>query len=191
MEFEKWELSEVIADIERTTSSHTSSSQALPESKLPAATLYRMLWNWTVFTDPRVLSFFQTHSIPDNLTGWPDGPFPPGLLVFLVLENAHLRKWAFSRASQSTLISLDAFSAPYVNAIALISSALLRQLHGLSQAQGSGQHQNFQFAQPSDFWTGLNGLLRLVPPQWLVSTAGQALEFRRVVLGHLQVQGSR
>jgi len=186
-EFDKWELSEVLDDIAR---SSKNSSQALPLTNLSSATLYRMMSNWTIFSDKRILAYFATHEMPDTLSGWPDASVPPGLLVFLTIEFKHLRRWAVSRASKSSFISPEVLNGSYLLAIDMIHEAMQRQL-GTDAKLDSRKQEPFSFAQSSDFWMGLNAALRLLPPQWLKGSSGQPLEFRRTILSHLRVQGPR
>lgn len=185
-EFNKWELSEVLEDIAR---SSKTSSQALPLTSLSSATLYRMVSNWVIFSDKRILAYFATHEMPDTLSGWPDASVPPGLLVFLTIEFKHLRRWAVSRASKSSIISLEALNDSYLLAIDMIHEAMQRQL-GTDAKLDSRKQEPFSFAQSSDFWMGLNAALRLLPPQWLKGSFGLPLEFRHTILSHLRVQTS-
>ncbi|KAF9534475.1 SEN1 N terminal-domain-containing protein [Crepidotus variabilis] len=186
VEYEKWELSEVIQDMERADNPSVSGHPPTP-ANLPVPTLYRMVANWNIFNDSRVQSYFLAHSIPEDEEGWPQSPLPPGLLVFLMVDPPHLRKWAVTLASNSSIIPLDAFSAPYITAMASITSVLRRQL---PDAMDTPKHELIPFAEPASIFNGVNAVLRLVPPDWLKGSSGQPLELRRALLSHLQVDGS-
>src|SRR6266498_4404829 len=189
-EFDKWELSEVLQDIARSGKSSMNSSQALPLTNLSSATIYRMMTNWMIFSDKRILAYFATHEMPDTLSGWPEASVPPGLLVFLTIEFKHLRRWAVSRASRSSFISPEVLNRSYLLAIDVIREAMQCQL-GTDAKLDSRKQEPFSFAQSSDFWIGLNAALWLLPPQWLKGSFGRPLEFRRSILSHLRVQSSR
>lgn len=188
--FEKWELCEVIEDVERVSSISVSSlTQTLQPCTLTTATIYRMISNSTIFFDNRIISYFATHELPNTPVDWPD-TFPPGLLLFLVMEHKHLRSWALSFAQKSNSIPLEIFGGFYISAVELISNAMRRQLPLFTDAGGGDTLQLFPFANSPDFWAGLTAVLRLLPTQWLKDNVGQSLELRRLILSHLQVQSS-
>lgn len=188
---EKWELCEVVEDIERVSSPSVSPlTQTLRPATLTSATLYRMISNWTIFFDNRIISYFATHVLPGTLDNWPD-TFPPGLLLFLMIEHKHLRNWALSLAHKSNPIALESFEGSYLSAVGLISNAARRQPPVTVKTRDRDTLELFPFAKSPDFWTGLSAMLRLLPPQWLKGDVGQPLELRRMVLSHLEVQSSR
>jgi hypothetical protein len=188
--FEKWELGEVVEDIERISSpSVSSSTQTLRPATLTSATLYRMITNRTIFFDNRIMSYFATHVLPDTLDDWPT--FPPGLLLFLVIEHKHLRNWALSLAHKSNPIALEIFEGSYLYAVGLICNAARRQSPVTVKIRDRDTLEFFPFAKSPDLWTGFSAVLRLLPPQWLKGDVGQPLELRRIVLSHLEVHSSR
>lgn len=185
-EFGRWELSEILKEIEDSESTASSSSHLLPASNLPAATLYRMVANWDVFTDAKITSYFLSHTLPESVDGWPEAPLPPGLFIFLIAEPLHLRKWAINIASKCTIVPSEIFSCFYLDAMTLIISVLRRQLPDVMNTLSA--NNAIPFAGPSDLFDGLNAALRLMPPEWLKGSSGQPLELRRTLLSHLGVE---
>jgi hypothetical protein len=168
-----------------------TSSQSPLMTHLDPATLYRMVSNWTIFCDSRVALYFATHALPDSLPEWPQTSIPPGTLLFLLAEQNHLRQWATSHIPKNTFIPHELFQGSYLLAIGAICDAVQHQLRDSASSQGSVVMEHYSLAQPSDFWNGMNTVLRLLPPQWLAGNFGKPLELRRAIMNHLRVQNPR
>lgn len=192
-EFNKWELQEVWNDLER-----IEQAAALPDVQpirsvnLPIGTTYRLVTNWTIFQDPRVLSFLQKGILSLHAVDLANYPIPPGILVLLLADNSHLRTWAVTQASKSMMIKPELFIGAYVEAVETV-------LHVLSTydathstpSVGPPLMAHLPFAPLSELWSGFNKLLRFIPPEWLKKPTGTPLLIKRIVLGHLQDEGSR
>jgi hypothetical protein len=191
--FEKWELCEVLKDLESPVLSTdlSSSRQSLSMTHLNPATLYRMVANWTIFYDSRVVLYFSTHALPDSLPEWPQSSIPSGILLFLLAEQDHLRQWAMSHIPKNTFIPFELFQGSYLLAIGAVCDAIQHQLLDPASSQAPIIMEHYSFAQPSGFWNGMNTVLRLLPPQWLSGNAGKPVELRRAIMKHLRVQNAR
>ena len=184
--FEKWELDEVLKDVESTV---LSSSQSLPVAHLHPATLFRMISNWTIFWDSRIVLYFATHSLPDHLPGWPQPSMPPGILLFLLAAQNHLRQWAVSHITKNSFVPHELFQGSYLLALEAICDGIQHQLRDSAEGQVTAEH--YSFAQSSDFWNGMNTVLRLLPPQWLAGSSGKPVVLRRAIMNHLRFNDSR
>ena len=190
--FEKWELSEVLKDLEiPILTVDSSSTQSLSMAHLEPSTLYRMVSNWTIFCDSRIVFFFATHALPDSLPEWPQASIPPGILLFLLAEQDHLREWATSHVPKNTFIPFELFQGSYLLAIGAICNAIQHQLLDSASGQAPVVMDHYSFAQPLDFWNGMNTVLRLLPPQWLAGKVGKPVELRQAIMNHLRVQNPR
>lgn len=163
----------------------------MPMTHLHPAILYRMVYNWTIFCDSRVVSYLATHALPNSLPGWPQTSIPPGILLLLLVEQNHLRQWAISRLPKNTFIPLESFQESYLLAIGTICDVIQRQLRDSASSQVPVVVEHYSFAPPSDFWNGMNLVLRLLPPKWLAGSSEKPVELRRAIMNHLRVQKTR
>ncbi|KAF8908972.1 SEN1 N terminal-domain-containing protein [Gymnopilus junonius] len=190
-EFNKWELREVWNDIERAdqTTTLTDTQQSLSVS-LPVGTLYRLVTNWTIFQDPRILSFLQKGVLSVHLVNLADYPIPPGFLVLLLADNSQLRNWAVTQVSQSTMIRSGIFTGAYIEAMETILHVVSTYDAAKSTpSAGPSLVAHLQFASLSELWSGFNKLLRVIPPEWFQTATHLPLSLRRTVLGHLHDEG--
>lgn len=187
--FEKWELCEVLNDLANPILPVDPSSPSLPLSHLHPATLYRMVSNWTIFCDSRIALYFATHTLPDDLPEWPQ-TVPPGILLFLLSKQNHLRQWAISHIPNSCFIPHTLFQGSYLLVVGAICDAIKHNFHD-SASQAVVVMEHYSLAPPSDLWDGMNKVLRLLPPQWLAGNLGKPVELRRTIINHLRVQNSR
>jgi len=169
----------------------SSSRQSLSVAHLEPSTLYRMVSNWTIFCDSRIVVFFSTYAIPDSLPGWPQASIPPGILLFLLAEQEHLRRWATSHLPKNTFIPNELFQGSYLLAMGAICNAIQHQILDSASSQTAIVMDHFSFAEPLDFWNGMNTVLRLLPPQWLAGNVGKSVELRQAIMNHLRVQNPR
>ena len=172
------------------------SNQQMTLAKLPSATVYRMVSNWTIFCDPRIQSILHQYAPSNCSTGWPTDPFPPGMFVLLIVENPLLRNWASNHASSSSLIAPDKFRDSHVNALGVLAHAIHASHIGPAQSSLSTPAPNpfnmqLKFAGSFDLWSGFYSALRLIPPEFLISTSRQRINIGRIVTSHLHDQGPR
>ncbi|KDR82678.1 hypothetical protein GALMADRAFT_220668 [Galerina marginata CBS 339.88] len=190
-EFNKWELQEVLNDLDAVNHLDSSSQeQVISSNSLPIGTLYRLLCNWTIFSDHRILAYLQSRVPFNHVIDWPDYPIPPSLLVLLLVDNTELRSWAAARASSSKIIQPDFFTGHYTEAVDVIVRVMTTsdETYSKKSPPVASIMNNLEFAQSSELWSGFLAILRLIPPQWLKSTVGQPLKLRRVVLSHLHAK---
>ncbi|KAF8158282.1 SEN1 N terminal-domain-containing protein [Crassisporium funariophilum] len=186
---EQSELEVMLKDISMIDS---VSNQQTVLSNVPDILVYRMVSNWTVFCDPRILSVLNRYSPPDRSTGWPKDPLPPGMFGLLIHRNQKLRAWAAAHASNSTLIPHERFAGPYVEALGVVARAVQASLN-LSSDHGSNGDATegvpFDLAEPLALWSGFHAVLKITPPGWLKSTPRQHIDMRRVAFSHLHDKG--
>ncbi|CAA7261403.1 unnamed protein product [Cyclocybe aegerita] len=172
--FENWELQEVLKDIERSPTS------------VSIATVYRIMCNSAMFLNSRLIQCLQASRPPEFSIIWPNGFYPPGLLVFLVSDDEGIRRWATVLASKSQLIPASSFSrSSYLKAIDAISLALQT-----GNSSSSNSLSPLPLAQGPDLWSGVGAALRLIPPEWLKSNVGQSLQIRGAIFSHLHDSSS-
>ena len=172
-------------------------NQQMTLAKLPPATVYRMVSNWTIFCDPRIQSIFHRYAPSNCSTSWPTDPLPPGMFVLLIVENPLLRSWASNHASSSSLIAPDKFRDSHVNALGVLAHAIHASHIGPAQSSLSTPappnpfNMRLTFAGSFDLWSGFYFALRLIPPEFLISTSRQRINIGRIVTSHLHDQGPR
>lgn len=172
-------------------------NQQMTLANLPPATVYRMVSNWTIFCDPNIQSILNRYAPSDCSTGWPTDPLPPGMFVLLIVVNPLLRSWANNHASSSSLIAPDKFRGSHVNALGVLAHAIHASHIGPAQsclstpAPPNPFNMQFTFAGSSDLWSGFYSALRLIPPEFLISTSRQRINIGRIVTSHLHDQGPR
>jgi len=103
--FEQWELAMVIQDLINAKILDQPSSKTL--SDVHPAVVYRMVCNWTIFSDPRILSAIHASFLTKPIPGWPGDPLPPGIFVLLLSDNSSVRKWAGNQALKCTIVPMS------------------------------------------------------------------------------------
>lgn len=194
--FEKWELEEVLKDIDLASS---VSSAYLDQPQKPDIMLYRMLSNWTLFCSAQVLAYLESHIPADLPNSWANLPLPPGILVLLVARNTEVRTWASSYASRTQLLEPKLFIGSYLKALGVVHSALQHPQSENSQpslmsstvTQSSSEIPPLEYAKASEFWPGFNIILHVIPPNYLKSNCSQSLVLRRDIFSHLRDNDSR
>ena len=155
-------------------------------SDIHPATVYRMLYNWTIFKDPLVYSALHTVPLAHHFVEWPKDPLPPGMLILLMDANPDVRCWAEAHAAKSTVvpISVDHFIGPYPEAVEIIG----RQLTDTSLNAALP----FSFATNDvDLWSGFRAVLRQIPIDVLGSKSRQYSDLRGIITRHLFDSGPR
>lgn len=177
----------VIEDLEKRFSTKDLLSvkgQAL--SDLPPTLLYRMVVNWTVFSDPRIQALFRQCVAPKTVTGWPTGNPPPvpGTLALLIHESQDVRQWARKQclASQLVMMAPERFTNSYSSALAFIANAV----HPNPKPQKVSSSQD-----PNVLWPAFGIILRLVPIDRLITTRVESMDLGHIITGHLHDTGSR
>jgi senataxin len=173
------------------------SNQQMTLAELPSATVYRMVSNWTIFCNSSIQSILHRYDPSNCSIGWPTDPFPPGMFVLLIVANPLLRSWARNHASSSSLIALDKFRGSHINALGVLAHAIHASHNGPFQpslstpAPSNPLNMQVIFAESSDLWSGFHSALRLIPPEFLISTSRQSINMGRIVTSHLHDQGPR
>lgn len=171
--------------------------QQMTLAKLPSATVYRMVSNWTIFCDPRIQSILDRYAPSNCSTGWPTNPLPAGMFVLLIVANPLLRNWARNHASSSSLIALDKFRDSHVNALGVLANAIHASHIGPPQSSLSTPappnpfDMQLLFSGSFDLWSGFYSALRLIPPELLIPTSRQRINIGRIITSHLHDQGPR
>jgi senataxin len=194
--FEKWELEEVLKDIDPVSS---VSGDYLEQSQKSDTMLYRMLFNWTLFCNAQVLAYLESHIPADLPNSWANLPLPPGILVLLVARNTEVRTWASSYALGTQLLEPKLFIGSYLKALGVVHSVLQLPQSETSQpslisstaARPSSEIPPLKYAKASEFWPGFNIILRVIPPNYLKSNCPQPLVLRRDIFSHLRDNDSR
>jgi senataxin len=155
------------------------------------ATVYRMVCNWTIFSDPGILSVINSSLSTTSLPGWPRDPLPSGMFVLLLSDNLSVRQWAVNQALKCTTVPMsnDLFVGSYLQAIEVVGRAMT-----LSETTRSADPSLCHFSlarDPCDLWSGFSVVLRHIPVDALASDAQQPVSFRRIVTGHLHDTGPR
>ena len=140
-------------------------------SDLPPTLLYRMVVNWTVFSDPRIQALFRQSVPPSMVSGWPTGNLPPlpGILALLIHESQDVRQWARKQclASQLVMMASEKFTTSYASALAFIANAV----HPNPKPQKVSSSQD-----PNVLWSGFGTMLRLVPIDRLSTTRVESID---------------
>ena len=178
----------VIQDLTNAKILDQPSSKTL--SDLHPAVVYRMVCNWTIFSDPRILSVIYASSLTKPIPGWPSDPLPSGMFVLLLSDNPSVRQWARNQALKCTTVPMSSvlFVGPYLQASEVVGRALT--LSGSSTLDFT--LLPFSFARdPSHLWAGFSTILRHIPVDALASDTRQHADFRRIITGHLHDIGPR
>lgn len=177
----------VIQDLTNAKILDQSSSNTLFD--LHPAVVYRMVCNWTIFSDPRVLSAIYASSLTKPIPGWPSDPLPPGMFVLLLSDNSSVRQWAGNQALKCTIVpmSSELFVGPYLQAIEVIGRALT--LSGTSHVPDLTMLPFSLARDPSHLWAGFSAILRHMPVDVLASDTRLHADFRRSITGHLHDTG--
>jgi len=196
--FEKWELEEVLKDIDP-VGSVADPTPTESQKQLSEAALYRVLSNWTLFCNAQVLAYLESHPPTDSPNSWADLPLPPGIFVLLVARNTEVRTWASKYASRVQPLEPELFIGSYLKALEVVHSALQLQsenskplLTSSTPARpSSGTTLLLEYAKPSEFWPGVNIILRLIPPNYLKSNSLQPMALKRDISSRLRDNNSR
>ena len=196
---ESHELESVLEDVLRAGFVPAPGSilnQQMTLAELPPATVYRMVSNWTIFCDSSIQSILHRYAPSNCSTGWPTD-LPPGMFVLLIVANPLLCSWARNHASSSSLISPHKFRGSYINALGVLAHAIHASHNGPVQSSLSTSappnplNTQFIFSESFDLWSGFHSALRLIPPEFLISTPRQRINIGRIVISHLHDQGPR
>lgn len=191
--FEEWELTSVLDDLGQ-AGLHPVDSAAHNLVDVPPALVYRMVSNWKIFTDPRILIIIRTYTPPGPLETWPLDPLPPGMFVLLMDASANVRQWAKSHASRCQVIpmSSESFIGSYHLALGAIAEALEQEFPPSMSGGIADWSLTIYFALlPVDLWAGFLSVLRLIPINPQTAGSPQNVTIRRIVTGHLHDVGSR
>ncbi|GLB38538.1 putative SEN1 N terminal [Lyophyllum shimeji] len=183
--FETWELDEVLEDLAKACligPSAESTQRTLSDA--PPAVVYRMVSNWTIFKDPRIMSVIHNRPPTGPISTWPKDPIPPGMLILLLDANADVRRWAEAHISKCSVVPMsnEHFLGAYLDAVEVIGRHLTDP--------GLNANLPFTFAMdPSDLWSGFRTVLRQIPVDALGSTTRQCSDLRGIVARHLYDTG--
>ncbi|KAF8630856.1 hypothetical protein AX17_005215 [Amanita inopinata Kibby_2008] len=184
--FEDWELDTVLRELSdaKTNGSGLIAQDAL--ANISPATIYRMLFNWIIFTDTRIQSVILRHS--DFADEWPKDTVPPGILLLLFHKDSGVRQWARNQASKGTMVPLpkDRFVGMYKEVVRL--AVYLVSPHASSASQAHPPAPTFS-TDSKELWEGFYLLLRHVPMELLKGSNQNLADLRQVVVGHLHDVG--
>ncbi|PFH53903.1 hypothetical protein AMATHDRAFT_705 [Amanita thiersii Skay4041] len=180
--FEIWDLECVLQDV---TNNVDCASNSAPK-KVSSVAIYRMLFNWTIFSDSRIQSILQ--QCPDCTNEWPKDSFPPGLILFLFHDSPRVRLWARNHISRASVIpmSSDQFVGMYTEvkqtAIGLISPPATTPPLTLPP--------EVTFTKDTcELWDSFSTFLRFVPVEQLKSKSLPRNDFCHLIVGHLHDNG--
>jgi len=163
-------------------------------SDIHPAVVYRMVCNWTIFSNPKVLSAIYSSSLTDPLPGWPTDPLPPGMFVLLMSDRSSVRQWAVNQALKCTTVPMsnDLFVGSYLQAIEAVVHALTLSEPSHLPDPTLKKPSPFSVARdPSHLWSGFSTILRHIPVVALTSDTRHHVDLRRIVTGHLHDTGPR
>lgn len=200
--FEAWELGSVLQDL-----SHAgliegplfSVSKGKTLAHAPAAVVFRMVSNWTIFNDPRVRSvIYQAPPALQHVFEWPKDALPPGMLVLMMDERIDVRNWAKSQASRAISPMLDnKFLKSHIRSLEAITEAMAMLDHkasSLPYSEFSSLSHDKEILFTSDLcvlWAAFYTVLKFTPVNWLKQRPQQHLDLRHIVTGHLHDTGPR
>lgn len=174
--FETWELSVV---------RHETSGVDVGAGVQPA-TMYRILFNSTIFADPAIQTALQLGL--SRVDSFPKDIVPPGVLLLLFHKDPVIRQKAQSLASQATVVPIpkEQFVGMYKDVLVSIVDRL--SFDALPNPQA--RFPAFEFSPDRrDLWQGLQILLRHVHPE-LLKSKEISIDIRHVVVGHLHDSGA-
>ncbi|KAG2010053.1 RNA helicase [Coprinopsis cinerea AmutBmut pab1-1] len=186
--FEAWELTRVLADLETRgfSTAPISRNQGRTLAEVPPPLLYRILANWTVFTDSNVQAILHAF-VPDSaVPDWPSNHCPPGLIISMSDDSQKLREWACRQlpSLELAIMSLEKFTPSYVKAFRALTAAIQ------SQSNPASPISTVQLSSdPIILWSAFSTVLRLVPADWILSNRNQNLDLRHLVTSHLHDTG--
>ncbi|KAF9049605.1 hypothetical protein BDZ89DRAFT_1057486 [Hymenopellis radicata] len=190
--FEQSEANSVIDILARVGLSPTQTSPSTKSlSDVPSAVVYRMLANFGVFQDERILSIIDKYP-PSVPVHWPLDILPAGMLLLLLHRNPLVREWATKQAAKCTIVPIpnEAFNGPYSEVLKVIafiysppSTTTIPSMANLSHLRA------FFVTEPILLWSSFLPLLKLIPPESLVSGTFQHVDIRRVLVAHLHDTG--
>ncbi len=190
--FEESEANSVIDILTRIGLSPTQTSPSAKSlSDVPSAVVYRMLANFGVFQDARILSIVDKYP-PSVPLRWPLDILPAGILLLLLHRNPLVRDWATKQTAKCTIVPIpnEAFNGPYSEVLKVIafiysppSTTTIPSMANLTHLRA------FFVAEPISLWSSFLPLLKLIPPESLVSGTFQHVDIRRVLVAHLHDTG--
>jgi senataxin len=199
---DEWELRMILRALSLTGISVDTLNRVHPQTlaQVPFALVYHILSNTSILLDPWILKLI--HSLPlGDFLGWPTDIPPPGLLLLILDEEPKVRQWARNQISNFTLVPIpkDRFTQPFIAVLETMVAALERHRSIVSSQyyppasnlDVSAVHSFSFTSDPSEFWSGVGAILRLIPPEFMVSTSTTRVDFRRVIIGHLHDTGPR
>jgi len=178
--FEAWELATVRGDISNTGASGLQTRVVQP------STVYRILFNSTIFSDPAIQTALQGGLY--RLDSWPKELVPPGVLLLLFHKDPAIRQWSQSLASKTTVVPVpkEQFVGMYKDVLTSIIDLLSFDM--LSDLQS--RFSTFAFSTDKrDVWQALQVFLRHVHPD-LLKNKQNSIDIRHVVVGHLHDSGA-
>ncbi|KAF8073606.1 SEN1 N terminal-domain-containing protein [Lyophyllum atratum] len=182
---ETWELDMVLQDLTKATLlGQPANSVQQTLSAAPPAVAYRMVSNWTIFKDSRILSVIHEYPPTGPFPIWPKDPLPPGMLVLLMDDKPNVRRWAEAHAAKCAVVPMsnDHFVGSYLDAVEIIGRHLTDP--------ALNANLPFSFAlDPSDLWSGFRTVLRHIPIEALGSTTREYSDLRGIVARHLYDTG--
>ncbi|KAF8635838.1 hypothetical protein AX15_000034 [Amanita polypyramis BW_CC] len=175
--FETWELASVQREI-------VNASAIGSQTNVHPATVYRALFNWTIFSATTIQSVLQNGLY--HVDDWPKDLVPPGTLLFLFHRNPEIRKWAQGLASKATVLPIpdDQFVGMYKVVLNFVVDMM-------SPDTSSAQNRYPALALSTDkyeLWRAFRILLRNVPPG-LLKSKKDSMDVYHVVVGHLHDDG--
>jgi len=184
--FENWELKLVLDDLKKAgfptdKSIHLLAGKSLSDA--PSTLLYRLVVNWTVFSDARIQELIGTCPPTRPPLDWPAGNPPPGMLGLLMHKSPEVREWARQQCpdNSTTLMTAPQFTDSYVNALTTMAGAV----PGSSSTTGGLLFSS----DPTVIWSAIHTMLRMVPVDRLRTLRVQAVSLRLFVTLHLRDSG--
>lgn len=187
--FEDWERRHLIEVLERGGFFDGEQQEDKDLSKISSILVYRIVSNWTTFSDPRIQLVIKNYAPTMALPDWPTDPLPPGMLLLLMHSNAKVRQWAEMHASKCSVVPIhdDQFLGTYLNSLGAIASSFSM----LNNSTASIPNTFNITSVDGDFWNGFASVLRLLPTTRLTLSPTNQVDLRRLVAAHLHDTGSR
>lgn len=154
---------------EKPVSASKSLSAALP------ILVYRILNNVHILRNPVFLAKFMDSPPEAPFKEWAVAPIPSGLLLLSLNRNEKVRAWAKSQRDAVQVLTK-----------AEVPSIALQAISGILSPQAPDNTNDFALMEDTTLiWSPLYRVMRFMAKESLVSSPGQNVDLRRLVLGHL------
>lgn len=186
--FEGWELTTVLEDLKKEGFTAGDSMEGTGRSlaDIPIQLLFRMVTNWTIFSNSEIQTLLHDFAPAQPVSGWPSIYPPPGMLLLAVDQSEQVRQWARGQclSADLTVMPPAKFTGSYIKAFEMMVQAIQGTTSNLDGSPAFNVSSD-----PVVLWSAFSKVIRLVPPT--ENPCKSTFDLRRTVTSHLHNTGPR